>query len=306
MKIRHTIVAVLSLCLPSFTLWAQSDKLEPDEQPFHQPDDLRSAQEEVVLRERNYQRFQALYKANAVSSRDLIGAERELAKARLAVARLENDPDLASQQLKIIVHCFEQELDAVRAALAAGAASEEQVQRANAALLTARSQLSNSQPAAPSHNTVLLAFRGVIPGITSEEQLLTNKQWGEPLSREGSASDSKVFEYHIGKWSKVVAVLRDGIVQAVDAVPPKNTTPQKLAEVLKLGRLTPIETLPTGAQLSLPVDNTWKAVSSSIGPGIMFFEPFADGDQVRLLRLYSPSGSVTLPGSAPTNLNSLP
>ena len=137
---------------------------------------------------------------------------------------------------------------------------------------------------------VLLAFRYVVPGLTDERQLLANSKWGRLVGEHQEEDGTVLLTYEIGSWESVTAVLRDGVGQAVDAVPPKNASAEDLADVLNLGRLEPTETLPPGAGIGIEIEPAWKAFRCEAGPGIVFADVSEGERRVRLLRLYAPPG----------------
>ena len=138
-------------------------------------------------------------------------------------------------------------------------------------------------------------LRGVTAGVTTGTELDSNERWGQCLSKAPQADGSLWLEYQFWAWRKVVAVVRDGVVQTIDAVPPDGLAVQKLADLYKLGELATLSSLTPGAQVGPPVPEHWQVLAVSDAAGVLLFVEMVDGRQcVRLMRLYAP-GPLDVP-----------
>ena len=131
-------------------------------------------------------------------------------------------------------------------------------------------------------------LRGVTAGVTTRAELDKNERWGPCLSNAPQADGSLWLEYRFWVWKKVVAVVRDGRVQTIDAVPPDNVTAQKLADTYELGPLTVLPSLPPEALVGLPIAEGWQALSANDVAGVLVFVEQQGGRQLaRLVRFYA-------------------
>ena len=140
-------------------------------------------------------------------------------------------------------------------------------------------------------------FRGVDPGVTTEQQLLDDENWGAPLQRR-QADGSTYLQYRVRGYQRVVVLLRGGRVQTVDVTLPAGVTSESAARALKLGQ--PIEdSLPEAAQLGTKLEDQWQGTRFSAGRVVLFTD--AQTKQARLLRVFAAQVAAPAPdeGDAP-------
>jgi hypothetical protein len=129
-------------------------------------------------------------------------------------------------------------------------------------------------------------FRGVEPGITTGQQLLSDQNWGQPVDRQELPDGCESWKYQIGDRFDVLVVFQNNVVSVIDIL--FDTSP-KVDEIIAAFGLTgrlPVGSLPPEAALSQRRDSNWRPIAFSCGRVVAFAD--ASQDAVRLLRFYGP------------------
>lgn len=138
-----------------------------------------------------------------------------------------------------------------------------------------------------------LAFHGVVPGQTTEQELLKNATWMKPLSSNDQPDGSKLLEFKIDGWPKVTVLTRAGLVRLIDIVPPERAPADKLAEIWDLGRLSLVadrKGLPSTAWRGPAIEESLPLFQPASGSCVLLFAEKDDAKKyVKLIRFFPPS-----------------
>ncbi|MEM9588738.1 MAG: tetratricopeptide repeat protein, partial [Planctomycetota bacterium] len=90
---------------------------------------------------------------------------------------------------------------------------------------------------ANSDSSLRTAFYGIVPRVTTDQQLLANRDWknGRPLKITPQETIANLREYRFGIWPQIrVGISYGGIVETIDVWAPDRTRADELVEVFGL------------------------------------------------------------------------
>ncbi len=132
-------------------------------------------------------------------------------------------------------------------------------------------------------------FRGITPGSTSEQSLLANTKWGQPIEIRKLPPKLKVWCYRISD-NDVLVYVRDGIVQTIDLFFDLGAPYHQITEVLKLTSPLGDEPLPEAANIGVPLPADWRVKQFDCGRVAVYLEEADNGTTAQLVRFYRPEG----------------
>jgi sulfatase modifying factor 1 len=142
-------------------------------------------------------------------------------------------------------------------------------------------------PAEPvrANHAPALRFFGIKPGETTESQLSTNQNWGQPLDRRLVTDSLAELDFKMGKYPVCVAVWCK-TVQAIDVTLPAGVPPAKVVDDFKLGERLPDDSIPTEAHAGPAPEPGWNVQQFSEGRVLLFVDTQGTAE-VRRIRFFA-------------------
>ncbi len=137
-------------------------------------------------------------------------------------------------------------------------------------------------------------FRGVIPGQTSEAELLADANWGQPQDRSSAAGGLTILQYTIMKHD-VRVTLRDKKVIAIDIILPDGVNLEKAAKSFQLKDPLPAAALPEEAQLGPAVSDTLRPQRYAPDGAVVFVRESEGTQKAERVRFYWPDAAPSTP-----------
>ena len=136
-------------------------------------------------------------------------------------------------------------------------------------------------------------FQGITPGVTTEQELLTNPRWGRPLNRDFITDSLSSFQYRVAKYDVRVSVWC-GIVQCIDINLNEGAAVTAAMKLFGLQNERPDLSLPLEALAGHPVPATRQPRLYQDKCVVLFVEFPEKRPLVKTIRLYPED-----PGSIP-------
>jgi carboxyl-terminal processing protease len=130
-------------------------------------------------------------------------------------------------------------------------------------------------------------FQGIEPGVSTEKDLLANKRWGKPVSREAKGDSSSWLTYQLRGYKNIGVLIRGDIVQTIDIPLPDGLTVEAVASAFKLGSATKDEIPPPAAIIGPPLPQQWDRILYAPRRALLLVD--RDSGQARQLRVYADS-----------------